>query len=192
MEKFTEKRQLRETLKRRRDALTPEERRRYSRKLCTFLWNQDWYKENEHILVYSAIRSEADVSDFCEKAWQDGKKLYFPKVQGETMEFYLTDSMNELVCGSFSVMEPLENEGRLWSYIGSDRVPILVPGVGFSVKGQRIGYGKGYYDKYLAVHNHLVPIGICFETQLLPELPVDPLDYPMAQIVTEGGCYKVS
>lgn len=192
-----DKRQLREYMKKRRDEIPPVERSVKSESIAERLRSMDWYSETGEILVYSAIRSEVDLTAFCHQAWKDGKVLYFPRVSGERMEFYQVDSMRQLEQGTFSVMEPRVQEnadiaageepaaGGLWSESRNGKVPVLVPGVAFSREGARVGYGKGFYDRYLALHPSLVPIGICFDRQLTERICADEHDYWMSELVTE-------
>lgn len=198
----SEKYRLRERMKRLRDELPEERRRAASDAIAERLFSSLWYDKAEEILVYSAIRSEVDLSAFCARARADGKRLFFPKVQGDTMDFFQVDSESQLCLGAFGVREPrtggdekecetAENcgervyAGRIWNGSYSANIPILVPGVAFSRAGVRIGYGKGYYDRYLAAHEELFPVGICFEAQLVDVIPAEPCDRPMKLIITE-------
>ena len=193
-----DKDQLRRFMMGKRDALPAEVRCLKSVGIAERLADMEWYKEQEEILVYSAIRSEVDLTSFCRSAWKDGKVLFFPRVFGEKMEFYRIDSMSQLIRGSFSVMEPRLKEdadpnnedmpiaGEAWTEGRSEKTPVLVPGVAFSRKGARLGYGKGFYDRYLAVHPSLVPIGVCFDEQLTEQICADEHDYPMYRIMTES------
>lgn len=214
-----DKNRLREQMKRRRDGIAEHERAACSRLIATLLLSEEWYAESTDILVYSAIRSEVDLSGFCEQAWRDGKALYFPRVELATMEFYRVDSPAQLVRGSFSVMEPrmkppqaeeaAAEEDCLYAksaWAGTKRsAPVLVPGVAFSRSGGRLGYGGGYYDRYLASHPQLMPIGVCFAAQLVGEaeksvalplawegaaLTMEAHDRRMDRIVTECGVWE--
>lgn len=181
--------QLRKRIKEKRNALSETERTSYSAQICNRLREQSWYANAHTILVYSAIQSEADLSLFCAQARKDGKILYFPKVFGEEMEFFRVDDTAQLVAGTFSVMEPNIEEFALSSYPSDAGAPVLVPGVAFSESGERIGYGKGYYDRYISAHPNLFLVGICFECQLLDMIPAEPQDIAMQQIVTEKQVY---
>jgi 5-formyltetrahydrofolate cyclo-ligase len=150
------------------------------------LLHAGWYESSTQILVYSAIRSEVNLSSFIEQAWKDGKELYFPKVEGEDMEFYRAKSWEYLAPGTFGVLEPVT--GVRLSRMIPFLTPILVPGVAFSRDGHRIGYGKGYYDKYLTANQknkRLAAIGIAFAFQLVEPFETDAFDYPMQEIITE-------
>lgn len=181
--------QLRKRIKAKRNALSENERTSYSAQICNRLVEQSWYANAHMILVYSAIQSEADLSLFCAQARKDGKILYFPKVFGEEMEFFRIDDTAQLENGAFSVMEPNIEEFALSSYQADVGAPVLVPGVAFSERGERIGYGKGYYDRYISAHPELFPVGICFSCQLLEEIPAESQDVAMRQVVTEKQAY---
>lgn len=200
----SEKHRLREEIKRLRDALPEDWRRMASLAIADRLVSSSWYAGAGNILVYSAIKSEVDLSPFCARARGDGKRLFFPKVQATDMEFFQVDSEGQLCRGVFGVLELRTSgeeclnpncvdgkcAGEIWDAAGSEetghgrKIPILVPGVAFSRAGARIGYGKGYYDRYLARHGELLPIGICFGAQLADFVP-EPCDRAMSWIVTE-------
>ena len=185
------KAQLRKRIKASRNALNETERTSYSVQICNRLLEQLWYANTDTILVYSAIQSEVDLALFCRHAKQSGKALYFPKVFGEEMEFFRVDDATQLHKGAFSVMEPNIEEFALQPYQLDIGAPVLVPGVAFSKRGERIGYGKGYYDRYIAAHPKLFPVGVCFSCQLLDEIPAEPQDIAMRQVVTEEQVYPI-
>ena len=185
------KAQLRKQIKAKRNAIDETERRIYSVQICNCLCKQPWYADSNTILVYSAIQSEVDLSLFSEQAKKDGKVLYFPKVFGEEMEFFRIDEAVQLQKGAFSVMEPNVDEFALQPYQSDIGAPVLVPGVAFSKRGERIGYGKGYYDRYISAHPELFPVGICFSCQLLDRIPTEHQDIAMHQIVTEKQAYSI-
>jgi 5-formyltetrahydrofolate cyclo-ligase len=102
------------------------------------------------------------------------------------MEFYRVDSWNHLAAGTFGVKEPVtvERLPRMIPFL----TPILVPGVAYSKDGHRIGYGKGYYDKYLTANQknkRLAAIGIAYAFQIVEPFETDAFDYPMQDIITD-------
>jgi 5-formyltetrahydrofolate cyclo-ligase len=154
--------------------------------ICNKLLHAGWYAASHEILVYSAILKEVDLSIFIRRAWQDGKILYFPKVFGEKMEFFRADAMEELQKGSFGVLEPMD-ESR--PYQSTDKNIVLVPGAVFSEQGARIGYGKGYYDRYFGRWKEenipYTAIGIAYDFQVINEFKTDSNDIDMHWIITE-------
>jgi 5-formyltetrahydrofolate cyclo-ligase len=168
-----------------RDNTALVERKHAAEVITDKLLHAEWYAECEKLLVYSAIRSEVDLAPFIEQAWADGKQLYFPKVEGEEMEFYLANGWEELAPGAFGVREPVSGIRleRMIPFL----TPVLVPGAAFSKNRQRIGYGKGYYDKYLLANQknkRLAAIGIAYSFQITDEFETGEFDYPMQEIVS--------
>lgn len=172
------------------------------------LLESDWYNAANYLFVYSAIGNEVNLMQFIEVAWKAGKHVFFPKVFGEEMMFYDIFCWNELEEGCFHVMEPkkdvIEKENRSFLYhlknfdcstfetkslMDSPSLVVLTPGVVFSETGARIGYGKGYYDKFYAwLDTKQIPyqtIGIAFELQILNSFENDPYDKNMNYIYTE-------
>lgn len=180
------KQELRKEMKAIRDGISEEERSILSTQIAEQLRREAWYPSVKHILVYSAIRSEVDLSEFCRTAADDGKVLYYPKVFGKVMEFYRIDQEEMLRPGAFSVMEPDTDSYPLEVYKDQKESVILVPGVSFSREGYRLGYGGGYYDRYLAEHRNLYTVGIGFSRQILDTWLPEEFDIPMKEIVTEN------
>ena len=173
------KAQLRKRMKAIRDGIPPELRKSKNEQITNALMKENWYEAAKIICVYAAIASEVDLRGFCQRAWKDGKKLYFPKVFGEEMEFYEVDDFICLKEGCFHVMDLKKYEDQ------PEPVHILVPGVAFSADGYRLGYGKGYYDRYLSMHPSLMPVGICYSEQREPEIPTDIHDIRMTKLITD-------
>ncbi len=180
------KAQLRKRMKAIRDGIPPELRKSKNEQITNALIKESWYADAKIICVYAAIASEVNLRGFCQRAWNDGKKLYFPKVFGEEMEFYEVDDFTCLKEGCFHVMEPdLENYDLKKYEDLTEPVHILVPGVAFSATSYRLGYGKGYYDRYLSMHPSLIPVGICYSEQRESEIPTDIHDIRMKKIITD-------
>ena len=124
------KAQLRKRMKAIRDGISPILRQRKNEQIMNALLREDWYADAKIICVYAAIASEVDLCNFCQRAWNDSKKLYFPKVFGEEMEFYEVDDFTCLKEGCFHVMEPdLENYDLKKYEDQTEPVHILVPAV---------------------------------------------------------------
>lgn len=185
------KQELRERGKAIRNAIPEESRAAKSELIAKQLLAEEWYERAEAVLVYAAIQSEADLAVFCEEAWKCGKSLFFPKVCGKEMEFYRIEDWSQLKSGAFSVMEPDTDHYELVLYHGQFPDIMLVPGVAFSKEGYRIGYGGGYYDRYLSKHDCLYTVGIAFAEQMLDRFAVEPHDRSMREVVTDHGILKI-
>lgn len=158
-----------------------------SYEICRKLLASDWYEKSEQILLYMATQNEVDLTALIERAWEDKKKLYFPKVYGNEMEFYPAYCMEDFVPGAYGIAEPKATEPLERMIV--DRTPMLVPGVAFSTDGYRIGYGKGYYDRYLTANQknkRLIPMGIAYSFQVVEAFETEPHDYPMRAVITDA------
>ena len=143
------------------------------------------YHEAETLFVYVDCKHETETSDLIRQAWADGKKTAVPKVIGENMKFfYITSLENDLEEGYFGIREPYEKnpadeaadrEGSL----------MLMPGVAFDEARHRIGYGGGFYDRYLEAHPGLRTAALAFEFQVKAEVPFEKFDILPGRIVTE-------
>ena len=103
------------------------------------------------------------------------------------MKFYYITSLNDLTAGYKGIPEP----GLYCEPAAENRQKIiLVPGVAFDKKGNRIGYGKGFYDRYLKEHEFIKKMGIAFEMQVLEEIPGEPDDVQMDMVITERTEYR--
>lgn len=174
---------IRRQLLEKRQALSRETCALASHSICSGLLQQAWYQDVEHICVYMAIRQEVDLTEFILQAWKDKKRIYFPRVCADTMDFYQISDLLQLEKGCFGVMEPVK---EAMQYNPNTPTVMLVPGVAFSLEGNRIGYGKGYYDRYLSEYKeNLYPIGIAYEMQLLEAFQTEEQDVPMTEIITE-------
>lgn len=143
------------------------------------------YQEAETLFVYVDCKHETETSDLIRQAWADGKKTAVPKVIGEAMKFfYITSLEDDLEEGYFGIREPYEKnpadeaadrEGSL----------MLMPGVAFDEARHRIGYGGGFYDRYLEAHPGLRTAALAFEFQVKAEVPFEKFDILPGRIVTE-------
>ena len=157
----------------------------------------------------SLIRATATAGIFKE-IWKKKCIVCLPRVMGETMEFFVTDSEDDLTEGAFHIMEPKNGCRSAEEYqaeIASEKMnrefhqksrdifptaPILVPGMGFTENGVRLGKGGGYYDRYLETHPGHKTIALAYEFQILHELPAEPYDKSVDMIVTEKRVIRCS
>ena len=143
-------------------------------------------REYDNILLYSAIRNEVNIDEYFTYLINKAKRIYYPRVSGNTMSFYRVRSLDELNCGSFNIKEPdMTNE-----YTKADgRALMIVPGLAFSDTGYRIGYGKGFYDRYLSSftkRDTVMAVGVGYDFQLLSSMTFeDEYDVPLDGVITD-------
>ena len=179
-----EKAALRKELLARRNSLPDrEEKSRAIRRAVLAL--EAWAAAGT-ILLYLSAGSEPDTWDLLDQAWKQGKAVCAPRCldgQGR-MAFYRMPSPEALVPGRFGLWEPLQERCPLLTEW--EGALCLVPGIAFDREGFRLGYGKGYYDRFLG-SRPVEAVGVCFEGLLLPRLPRGPFDRQVARLVTEAG-----
>lgn len=146
------------------------------------------WRESDILLAYVDAKREVETRLLMQQAWNEGKKVAAPRVDGNgIMHYYYLNSLDELEPGSFGIMEPKEN-CRICEL---EEGLMLMPGVAFDENCHRVGYGGGYYDRYLEKHPGLLHIALAFEFQMFPEVPFEDHDILPELIVTERRILKV-
>ena len=141
-----------------------------------------FYTDYETFLIYASFSSEEDTFNLIEKAIRDNKTVFLPKVFGDEMKFFRVLGTNALVKGTFGVPEPKEGE----EYSGQNAV-CVVPGLAFDKSGNRLGYGKGYYDKFLSMYPDIIKIGFCSGCCYFDEIPAQKNDIKMNFIFVDDN-----
>ena len=139
--------------------------------------NLDIYKIAKVIALYNSLLSEVDTSYLISKSLNN-KIVLLPKITNSHMIFIKIDSSTKYTKSKLGILEPIGEE-----YTGNIDL-IIVPGIAFDKKGNRLGFGMGYYDKYLS-NKDIYKIGICFSEQLVDNVPINKLDIPVNLVVTE-------
>lgn len=147
-----------------------------------------WFQEAGTIYCYVDFRGEAGTEALMERAWELGKSVAVPRTRGEEMDFFRIRSLDETAPGNFGVREP--DPDSCPAADGRDGLVIL-PGSAFDLRGHRIGYGKGFYDRYLEAHPGLLTMAVAFDFQVLEEVPHAPHDRGVRVIVTDRRTIEV-
>lgn len=175
---------LRDKYKQQRREMPPDVKAAKDRKIAqriTRLWQ---YAQNSLLLTYVSTPIEVDTRNIIERALKDGKKVAVPRCVPDTrsMEFYLIDSLDELCPGTFGVLEPLPDPAKLVTDFSAGIC--LVPAFSYDWHGYRLGYGKGYYDRFLSNFRGNI-IGICYSEGIRPNLPHGRYDRTVELLVTD-------
>lgn len=170
---------LREKMRAERDALTLKEIHDQTMDCLRQLEKLTAYKENEWIYTYMAIGSEVDTISMMQEFIRQGKKLAVPKVEGDVIAFYEIQSVKDCKPGLWGILEPVSYKAP-----AQDAGLILLPGLAFDEKGNRLGYGGGYYDKYLKSRPDCICAALSYELQILEEVPHEEHDCRVDYIVT--------
>ena len=164
----------------------PEQtRRERDQRICAAITALASYRFAHTILMYAPTGNEIDVSAVALHALEAGKRIAYPlcNVQEHTMEFKLVDHPSQLICGSYSISEPPQSALTLTDL--SDTL-CLVPGLVFDKNGFRVGYGKGYYDRFLSTYQN-TKLGIVYSDFILDRVPRGRFDRSVDILVTERG-----
>ena len=153
--------------------------------VCSLFYESDIYANAKYIFTFVSYGSEINTYELIERAINDNKTVAVPYMTGEahSMVFIEINSLNELKPNKIGIYEP---EYREENIVMSDKnTVIIVPGLAFDKKFARIGYGGGYYDKYLSENVYNKAVGVCFEEQICDSLPEDKYDVKVDVIVTD-------
>lgn len=134
----------------------------------------------ETLLLYWAKEPELSLEELFDWGIAKKKKIYLPKVVGEEMNFYRVGSREDLIQGYFQIMEPKSQKEPF----GDEKAVCLLPGVAFDTRGNRIGYGKGFYDKFLQKKEGILKLGVGYDFQVLDTWQADLFDEKLDKMVT--------
>jgi len=172
-----EKKELRAQMKALKKQHSKEQLMEQSEKIMARLEQHPDFVKASKIMLYNALPDEVQTLAFIEK-WHLSKQIILPTVVGDDIIPVEYAKDTSFVVGDFNILEP-QNE----PYRGDFEL-IVVPGVAFDRKGNRLGRGKGYYDRFLSQHLDVKRIGICFDFQLVDEVPAEPFDIRMDEVIS--------
>ena len=160
------KQELRANCRAKRQALSLEAKATLDRSVAENVRRLKEYRPAKTLLIYMSTPIEVDTVQIIKNAWADGKRVAVPRCipDSRDMEFHYIDSLECLAPGTFSVLEPAPSLPVVAAFTGC---LMIVPGMQFDMKGYRIGYGKGYYDRYM-VRFTGISAGICYSDELRP------------------------
>lgn len=174
-----DKKTLRAAIRQQKRAMTEEEIRQRSEELASLFLTSQPYRDAKTIYGYLPYNQEVRTTPMLEQALKDGKRVAVPKVYGDEMKFiYLTD-LNQVEKGYSGIPEPIAD-----GPIGDDETAlVLMPGMAFDQQGHRIGYGGGFYDKFLAREPNHPTLALCYSFQMLPSLETEEHDIPVDHVL---------
>ncbi len=159
----------------------------YNEIICKKMLNLAAFRYSDTVLSYSPLKGEVDITPFNQAVLESGKRLALPRcIPGSPiMEFRYVDSLEELQSGAYSIKEPTK-ENELWINKGHGSTLCVVPAMAFDREGYRLGYGKGYYDRFLSSKN-LTRLGVAYSEFIVDKLPRGHFDLAVDVIVTESS-----
>ena len=186
-----DKKELRRQMILRRDRLTEGEREIKSRRIMEELWDWDAFQKAQIILSYCSFRSEVITEEMNQQILKEGRELFLPKTYPECheMKFFRVMDLQDLECGYQGIIEPKEgktlfepNQTR-----DEDSVFMLMPGVAYDSWGNRLGYGGGYYDRYLEKYGEKIGTTcmLAFDIQQAEKIETEICDIRPSRIITD-------
>lgn len=169
------KQELRRAIRDRKRAMSPEEIEQRSAKLGELFFQSEAYRSAKTIYGYLPYNQEVRTVPILEQAIRDGKRVAVPKCYGDEMKFIFMDDLSKVEKGYAGIPEPIADEP-----IADDPTAlVLMPGLAFDPNGHRIGYGGGFYDRFLAQEPEHPTLALCYEFQILPQLETEEFDIPV-------------
>lgn len=184
MKDKTRKKLIRTSALRRRRKISLQEKIALDKAIAENVLQSFAYQNAETVLCYVAMPFEVDTTAILESAFDGGKAVALPEcnVKNHEMHFRLVRSFDELTFGAYGIFEPLDSCAL---YEPTERDLCIVPGLSFDRNGNRIGFGGGYYDRYLSKYP-VRTAGLCYDAFVVPEIPSEPFDIPVQMIITQS------
>ncbi len=178
------KREKREEIKIWRRNLEPQDKLVLDNAIAERFFNSYVYKRTKQIFIYVSTAIEVDSLKIIERAVKEGKRVACPRCVDGTreMDFYYINSVDELEPGTFGVLEPTANKQNLVTDFSNG--VCVVPGLAFDYGGFRLGYGKGYYDRFLSGYNGYT-CGLCYAENVVRFLPHGRFDRHVGLLITD-------
>lgn len=182
-----DKNSIRVSVGERRSALSQAEVKQKSLLISDNLYSLEAFKLSKSIALYSPILNEVMTESIFNRAIQEEREVYFPRVNGSSLDFYRVDILEQLKTGQFGVLEPMD----CCTKVSTEDIDLFIlPALAFDKSGNRLGYGKGYYDRALANIPDSKKIGLSYNMQILETLPTDEYDRRVGSVVTELGSFS--
>lgn len=176
-----DKNTLRKQALRIRRGIPDEKKEEKSRMICQKVLQAESYAAAQILYAFMPYNGEPDIVPLIQDAWKRGKTVVVPKVYGDIMEFIEIKSMHDLASGAWGILEPVSDV--IYPKGDSSHAVMLVPGCAFTKQGDRMGYGRGYYDRYLEdfpIHT----IAVCYEEQIFEEIPTEETDRRTTEVIS--------
>ena len=173
------KQELRRAIRERNRAMTEEEIVERSNALAGKFYNSPAYQAASTIYGYLPYNQEVRTAPMLQRALDDGKRVAVPKVYGEEMRFIYLEDLTQVSKGYAGIPEPIAD-----APVAEDKQAlVLMPGLAFDPQGHRIGYGGGFYDKFLAKEPHHPTLALCYEFQMQAHLDTEEFDIPVDTVL---------
>lgn len=182
---LTDKKQIRASVREQKKKLFLAEINERTGKILRNLYEMKEYQDAGRIYAYVNYNQEVNTSMLIKEALSSGKEVLVPRVMNEEMEFYRITSIKDLESGSYGILEPKE-------YAPADEIHsgfMILPGLAFDKNHHRIGYGGGFYDRYLEKYPIFYKVALCYDFQIFEEIESEEQDIPVDCVIYENGFF---
>lgn len=170
-----DKQTLRKAIREKKRAMTEQQIEEASRRLGTLFAESELYRNAKTVYGYLPYNQEVRTVPMLQQAIADGKRVAVPKVYGDEMRFIYLDDLTKVAKGYAGIPEPIADEP-----VADDPMAlVLMPGLVFDAQGHRIGYGGGFYDKFLANEPNHPTLALCYDFQMVEHLETEAFDIPV-------------
>ena len=174
-----DKKELRRQIREKKRAMTEDQIVSASARLGELFLNCPQYKEARTIYGYLPYNQEVRTVPMLEQAMRDGKRVAVPKCYGDEMKFIYMDDLSKVELGYANIPEPIAD-----GPVADDPTAlVLMPGLAFTEEGNRMGYGGGFYDKFLAAEPNHPTVALCYDFQMVDYIPTDDYDIPVDRVL---------
>ncbi len=176
------KNELRDFYKKIRNNISECEKIQFDKMIFTSFINSFFIKKYDNFLIYVSVNNEVETANLIQFLLDNNKKVSVPNCQNRNMCFYSINSLDELTVGAFGI--PSADISVCKKCENFDNTLCIVPAVSFDNNGNRLGYGGGYYDRFLS-ENKLPTIGLCYERCICELIPNESFDIKIDYVLTE-------
>ena len=174
-----DKKELRKAIREQKRAMTEEAIVAASQRLGELFLNCEQYKNAKTIYGYLPYNQEVRTVPMLEQAMKDGKRVAVPKCYGDEMKFIYMDDLSKVEKGYANIPEPIADDP-----VADDPTAlVLMPGLAFTTDGKRMGYGGGFYDKFLASEPDHPTVALCYDFQMVEHLQTEEFDIPVDKVI---------
>ena len=189
------KQDLRSRMKEIRDSIPPADRKTQEEQILSMLTATDLYKGAASILTYVSFGSEVGTDSFIRKALADQKKVYVPKVIDDHMEFFRIEDLKDLKKGYRGIREPEADPVRVFPYDlhysleSAQKCLFVMPGLAFDKSCARLGFGGGYYDRFMSHFHKKMSVALAFREQIVDKVPTESTDFCPDVVLTPDEAF---
>ena len=176
-----DKKALRAEIRRRKSQYPHEVLHQKSQTICEWILDDGVFWASHYILLYSPLPDEVDIAPLISAAFNAGKTVFLPVVDGDNLVLKRFSGFNYLTTGAYNILEPV---GEIYPISEYHKIDLaIIPSMAFDHHRNRLGRGKGYYDRLLPHLTNAFKLGVCFDFQYLEEIPSEDWDVRMDEVV---------